>query len=168
MARGYSKKMRKVFTLVYVVRDGEILLGRKGRKLGKGFWNGFGGGVEEGESVLAAAIRETHEEVGITPLQLKKIGEIVFVYPDKPLGANEHEVHVFIASDFAGRVRQTSEMETPTWFSASEIPYAEMWPSDAAWLPYALAGKAFMGRIEFDIDKQVVVSNIQEMNPVDN
>jgi 8-oxo-dGTP pyrophosphatase MutT (NUDIX family) len=42
----------KVLTLLMVVRDGRVLLGEKKRGFGAGFYNGFGGKVEEGESVL--------------------------------------------------------------------------------------------------------------------
>ena len=52
-------------TLVFVLREGEILLIDKKRGLGKGKVNGPGGKVDPGESVEACAIRECHEELGI-------------------------------------------------------------------------------------------------------
>lgn len=50
-----SKK--KVLTLVFVREAGKILLGLKKRGFGEGLWNGFGGKVEEGETVLQGAKR---------------------------------------------------------------------------------------------------------------
>ena len=55
-------------TLLFVVRNGEILLMRKKRGLGAGKINGPGGRIEAGESSLDAAVRETREELGIVPI----------------------------------------------------------------------------------------------------
>lgn len=48
---------RKVYTLVFVREAGKILLGMKKRGFGQGRWNGFGGKVEKGETILAGAKR---------------------------------------------------------------------------------------------------------------
>ena len=52
--------------LLFVIRDGQILLIRKKRGLGQGNINGPGGKLEPGETALEAALRETREEIGIT------------------------------------------------------------------------------------------------------
>jgi len=59
----------KVMTLVLVTNGNysRILLGMKKRGLGIGKWNGFGGKLEPGESIEAAAARELHE-VGVLRL----------------------------------------------------------------------------------------------------
>lgn len=54
------KEKMKIFTLVLVTRNSEILLGLKKRGLGEGKWNGFGGKVEFGETVIRAAMRSDH------------------------------------------------------------------------------------------------------------
>ncbi len=56
--------------LCFVIRDGQILLIRKKRGLGAGKINGPGGRLEKGETALASAIRETQEEIGVTPTDL--------------------------------------------------------------------------------------------------
>lgn len=48
---------RKQFTLVIIEEGNHILLGFKKRGFGAGKWNGFGGKVEDNESVDAAALR---------------------------------------------------------------------------------------------------------------
>ena len=47
----------KVLTLVFLRKEGEVLLGYKKRGFGSGKWNGFGGKVEPGESVAEGAAR---------------------------------------------------------------------------------------------------------------
>lgn len=48
---------RKVLTLVIIRRGTEILLGMKKRGFGAGKWNGFGGKLESGETLLEGAKR---------------------------------------------------------------------------------------------------------------
>ena len=49
-----KKKKKKVFTLLLVVDDENerVLLGEKKTGFGKGFWNGFGGKVEESDPTV--------------------------------------------------------------------------------------------------------------------
>src|ERR1043165_611084 len=54
--------------LCFVIRGRKILLIRKKRGLGAGKFNGPGGRIEDGETPLASAIRETEEEIGVTPI----------------------------------------------------------------------------------------------------
>ena len=74
-----GSKEEKHFTLMFVRKGDEVLLGR--RKRGhvnmRGKWNGFGGKVEVGEDVLEAAIREVKEECGIrvNPLSVRRVGQ---------------------------------------------------------------------------------------------
>ena len=63
---------KKVLTLLMVVRDGSVLLGEKKRGFGEGFYNGFGGKVEEGETVEEATLRELEEEAGIKATDASK------------------------------------------------------------------------------------------------
>lgn len=49
----------KVLTLVFVLEGGKILLGLKKRGFGSGWWNGFGGKVNQGETIEDGARRYT-------------------------------------------------------------------------------------------------------------
>lgn len=49
--------LKKLFTLVLMKDSDRILLGLKKRGFGQGRWNGFGGKVEPGETILQAAHR---------------------------------------------------------------------------------------------------------------
>ena len=65
--------MKKILTLVIVLREEEILLGFKKRGFGKNLWNGFGGKIEAGESIEEAAQREFFEETGASVNDLEKL-----------------------------------------------------------------------------------------------
>ena len=134
--------------LCFVMRDGQILLIRKKRGLGAGKINGPGGRLEKGETALEAAIRETQEEIGVTPTGLEEIGELFFQFLD---GYKLH-VAVFAANGCVGELRETDEA-TPIWTDIESIPYHDMWEDDAYWLPLLLKRKTFRGYFVFDGEK---------------
>ncbi len=132
-------------SLCFVQRDGKILMIRKKRGLGAGKINGPGGRLESGETALDAAIRETEEEVGVTPLNLIQRGELHFQFTD---GLALHCV-VFVAEGCLGDEIETEEA-IPYWMEPSAIPYHDMWADDAYWMPGMLEGKSFKGYFHFD------------------
>lgn len=134
--------------LCFAIRNGQILLIRKKRGLGAGKINGPGGRLEPGETPLQSAIRETQEEIGVTPTGLEHAGELRFHFLD---GYKLH-VSVFSASDCVGRLAETDEA-TPFWTEISKIPYHEMWQDDPHWLPLVVAHKAFRGYFVFDSER---------------
>ena len=71
-------------TLCYLLKDDEVLLIRKKRGIGAGKINGPGGKVDPGETPLEAAVRETREEVGVTPLNLDLAIPLWFSIKDLP------------------------------------------------------------------------------------
>lgn len=137
-------------TLVFVIRDGEILLIRKKRGLGAGKVNGPGGRLEIGETPLQAAVREVQEELLVTPTGLDHRGELRFQFVD---GYSIH-VHVYSATDCDGKASETEEA-IPLWTALDAIPYDEMWADDRIWLPLMLAGKRVDGRFIFDGDRML-------------
>eukprot|EP01018_Ginkgo_biloba_P030580 Gb_40140 [translate_table: standard] len=74
----------KLLTLAIVNKDGRVLLGLKKRGFGEGYYNGFGGKVEEGETIEEATARELEEESGLIPLRMTKQGVLTFHFDDKP------------------------------------------------------------------------------------
>jgi 8-oxo-dGTP diphosphatase/2-hydroxy-dATP diphosphatase len=138
--------MKKVFTLCMVCTDTQVLLGMKKRGFGEGRWNGFGGKVEEGESVEAAAAREMKEESNLEPLEMEEIGVVDFSFESEP---RELEVHIFKVTKFSGEPLESEEMR-PQWFSYEDVPFSQMWPDDPLWFPYLQNGKKFQGKFHFD------------------
>ena len=132
-------------SLCFVRREGKILMIRKKRGLGAGKINGPGGRLESGESALDAALRETQEEVGVTPFDLSQRGELHFQFVD---GLALHCV-VFTAEGCLGNEVETDEA-IPYWMTPSELPYHDMWADDIHWMPGMLEGKSFKGYFHFD------------------
>ncbi len=140
-------KARDPATLVFVVRDDEILLINKKTGLGKGKVNGPGGKVDPGESPEACAVRECQEELGITVSNLEYCGQHRFQFVD---GYSIH-VWVYRTREFTGVPRETREA-APLWVKLDSIPYDDMWEDDRYWLPMVLSGERFQTRWIFDGD----------------
>lgn len=137
--------MKKLQTVCIIHQHPKILLGLKKRGFGAGKWNGFGGKVEEGETLEESIKRETKEESGIEIIDLEKIGILEFGFENS---AHILEVHFFKSENFKGEIVESEEMK-PQWFHVDEIPFGEMWPDDKHWMPLFLSGKKFKGRFLF-------------------
>ena len=135
------KKPLRRATICFLVKDNKILLAMKKRGFGKGRWNGVGGKVNIGETVLAAAIRETQEEIQVTPKKLKLVAKLDFYFPYVALKEDyNQQVIVYMIDDWDGKPAETEEMK-PQWYSKKLLPYNKMWSDDHLWLPHVLAGK---------------------------
>jgi len=143
-------------TLLFALREGEVLLGMKRRGLGKGLWNGAGGKLADGENHEKAAIRETHEEFGIIPAEVTAVGVLRFHFrAGVAKAAWDQECVVFTARDWSGEPGESDEM-TPAWFANGAIPFDQMWADDRVWFPLLLAGEEFFGDIDFAADEAMV------------
>lgn len=143
-------------TLLFVVRDGHILLIQKKRGLGGGKVNGPGGKLKPGEAPIEGAIREVQEELRVTPTGVRPAGELSFQFTD---GYSLH-AYVFTAEGFTGEPQETEEA-VPLWTPVGEIPFDRMWEDDRYWVPLMLEGVPFKGRFLFDgdamLDHEIVV-----------
>jgi 8-oxo-dGTP diphosphatase len=137
-------------TLVFVIRNGKILLIDKKTGLGKGKVNGPGGKVEPGESPRDCAVRECREELGITVSNLQFCGQHRFQFVD----GYSIEVWVYRTEDYEGKPTETVEAR-PLWVPLDEIPYEQMWEDDRLWIPMMIRGERFRGRWIFDGDRML-------------
>ena len=134
-------------TLLFVIRDGQVLLIHKKRGLGAGKVNGPGGRVDPGENSAECAVREVQEEIGVTPTAVRPVGELQFQFTDG------HSIHglVYRSDDIEGEPHETDEA-IPFWCPLAEIPYGNMWIDDRIWFPLMLDDLYFTGRFLFDDD----------------
>jgi len=132
-------------TLMFIQQNRQLLLIDKKRGLGAGYFNAPGGRLEPGETIMECAVRETQEELCITPLDPVHAGTLMFQFID---GFSIHG-EVFTATEFEGTPTETDEA-VPHWFSIDELPYHNMWADDPIWYPKLIAGEKFIGRFTFE------------------
>jgi 8-oxo-dGTP diphosphatase len=133
--------------ILFVIDGDRILLIDKKRGLGHGKVNGPGGRLEDGETPLDAAIRETHEEVGIAVENLCERAFLQFAFTN----GYRLEATVFVTDTYSGDPVETDEAR-PFWVNRNDIPYERMWADDILWLPRALRGEYVHGQFVFDDD----------------
>jgi len=143
-------------TLLFVVRDEQILLIEKKRGIGAGKINGPGGRIEAGETAMECAVREVEEELCVTPTGVRHCAELSFQFID---GYSLHG-SIFMADDCRGEARETPEA-VPVWTPLDEIPYERMWADDIHWMPLVLDGKKVRGRFVFDGEDRMIDSEVE-------
>ncbi|MBP7807419.1 8-oxo-dGTP diphosphatase [Candidatus Saccharibacteria bacterium] len=152
-------------TIVFPLRDDQVLLGMKKRGFGEGWWNGFGGKLDKDEAFQEAAIRETREESGIEVNSLRLVGRLLFSFGGE-LGVVSM---AYVTDDFSGVAVEKDEMK-PAWFATNNLPYDQMWPADRLWVPAALSPdvpEIQEFAIQFDNDKRFLEMNPAEQNLLD-
>lgn len=95
----------------------EVLLikGSAIKKIWPNLWNGLGGHVEPGESILRAAKRELKEESGLSTDKLLYCGQVI-VNLDRTPGIG---INIFKTNIFQGEIRSSDEGNLE-WFSLED------------------------------------------------
>lgn len=158
-----EEKVLLLATLVFPVRDGEVLLARKMRKIGQGFLNGWGGGVESGESIITSAVREFNEETGgaeVEEKDLEKVGVVHFKNNKADGTVFICVVHVFVVRNWTGNIVSTSEMDSPQWYSIKSLPEQELMLADRFWLPRMLKGETGIVHAEYGPYQKTLIGKV--------
>lgn len=146
-------------TLLFLIRDDQILLAMKKRGFGAGKWNGVGGKLNDSETVEQALVRECQEEIGVTPLEYKKVAELDFVQDVDTPDPWHMYVYAYICTEWNGEPEETEEM-APKWYPLDGIPYKNMWDDDEYWLPLVIAGEHVRGKFTFDENDKMLTHDI--------
>jgi phage-related protein (TIGR01555 family) len=109
---------------VLVVKDGKVLCGKR---TDNGQICGPGGHIEDGETPIQAAARETREEFGIKPVDLLPLGQLDNLDEQK-----YGKPHVYLCTDFVGTPRcKSDEMKVAKWLDPADIE-GDLFPPFAA------------------------------------
>ncbi len=110
-----------------------LLIRRAAHRIFPGLWQCVTGGVEPGEFVPAAAMREVLEETGLGAPEIEAFYDLDQVAPFYDEGSDA----VVISAIFAARVRQDAEARESwehdglRWVPAAEAARLAIWPSYA-------------------------------------
>jgi ADP-ribose pyrophosphatase YjhB (NUDIX family) len=109
----------KLAALAVCPLDGDIVLLRRAAEPGRGKWVLPGGYVDRGETVQAAAVRETCEETG---LRVALLGILdVYSYSGDPVA-----VAVYAADILSGELKALDEALEVRAFPPEDIPWGEL------------------------------------------
>jgi len=110
-----------------------LLIRRAAHRIFPGLWQCVTGGIEPGERVTDAAMREVHEETGLGPDGIERFYDLDQVAPFYDEGADA----VVVSAVFAARARPDAKPRTSwehddiRWVPATEAPRLAVWPSYA-------------------------------------
>lgn len=115
-----------VTTDAVITRSGHVLLVRRAGRPGRGRLAMPGGFLEPHETLLACAIRETHEETGLSPsidLAAALRAQAVFDYPDRSLRGRTvtHAYHFDLGIGQLPRLSGGSDASEALWMPISDV-----------------------------------------------
>lgn len=108
-----------------IMKDGRVLLVKRGVEPFKGYWDLPGGFLEAGEHSLDGMLREVREELG---LEVRVI-ELLGVYMDRYAIEQGIEIftlnHYYIVEPIAGELHAADDVSEFHWFAMDELPDAK-------------------------------------------
>lgn len=111
----------KVGVGVMVLKNGQVLLGKRKNAHGDGAWSFPGGHLEFGEAWADCAARETLEETGVAIKNLRFGTVTNDIFPIE----GKHYITLYMVSDYdSGEVtlREPEKCERWEWFSWDQLP----------------------------------------------
>ena len=146
----------KLATLVYALRDEQVLLLRRTTEPNRGLWVAPGGKLEHGESPAECAVREMREETGLVidrPV-LRAVMTETSPRPDY-----QWLTFIFVAWDFDGTFTPAPGLGEFRWVAIDEVTKLPIPPADAVFFPRLLEdGATFSAKFEYDADLNLLRS----------
>lgn len=114
-------------TLVYCLRDGEVLLLRRRKEPFAGLWVAPGGKIEPGESPVDGAVRELHEETGLRAAHPVLRGVIKETAPRDDW---QWLLFAYVVRDFDGDLVSENREGSLRWWPVADWPRIPMPAAD--------------------------------------
>ena len=131
-AEGAGCRAPRIRVAAVIVRDGAVLLIRHAKE-GRTYWLLPGGGVDYGEPLGAALIREVKEE---TNLDIRPL-DVVFVNDSIPPDGRRHIVNVYFTAEVQGGIPTLGEEENLSalrFVPAGRLAHLDFYPDIREWL----------------------------------
>lgn len=125
---GSQDSFRHVVVGVIIVKDGKVLLTKRGTFKGQpileaGKWSLTGGYLDRDETAIEGAVRETKEEINLDIKNLKFMH--IVDRPDRPSEDRQNVSMTFFAELAGGELKTTEEVTEVEWFGLDNLPPKE-------------------------------------------
>ena len=148
----------KLATLVYALRDEQVLLLRRNTEPNRGLWVAPGGKFDHGESPTECAVREMYEETG---LRIQQPVLRAVMTETSPRADYQWLTFIFVAWDFEGTFTPAPGIGEFRWVPVDEVAKLPIPPADAIFFPRLLEdGSTFTAKFEYDADLNLLRSQL--------
>lgn len=130
---------------VVCLREGQVLLIRRGKPPRAGQWSLPGGRIEPGERAVDAALRELWEETGVTADITGLVNVVDGLFPSDGAGPGHH----YVLIDYAAR-----------WMSGDPVPGDDA--TDARFMPLDEA----LAAVSWEETRRVILAAARMMSPI--
>lgn len=141
---------RKVTTLVYALRNGEVLMMRRRKEPNLGQWTAPGGKVELHESPAECALRELAEETGLIAAGRPELRLIVT--ETSPLPEWQWLMFIYLVRDVQGQMTADCVEGDLAWVPVDQVPALEIPQADAIFYPYVIDSSSGPVSMKFEYD----------------
>jgi 8-oxo-dGTP pyrophosphatase MutT (NUDIX family) len=150
-------------TLCFPVSNTHVLLGVKMKKIGAERRNGWGGGIDPGETAIECIMREVYEEgrVKALPRDFEKVAVVDFENHTSGGDIFVCRVHTYLLHRWDGEFQTTAEMTDPQWFEKQNLPLDEMMPADRIWVPPLMAGKKLYAQAKYGPFQKTLLGEVK-------
>ena len=112
-----------------VIKDGKVLLIKRGKEPLRGRWLVPGGTVELGETLREAVVREVREETGldVTPLEMLTVVDHI----DRPEGRVLHHYVIvdYLCEPVAGQLQAASDADAAAFVAQEDLAAYDLPPA---------------------------------------
>jgi 8-oxo-dGTP diphosphatase len=145
---------RTLATLVYAIRDDEVLLHRRVKSPNLGLWVAPGGKLEDGESPAECAMREMREETGLTIEEPALRGIMTEV---SPRADYQWLTFIFAATRFGGELAPAPGIGEFRWVRIADVFQLDIPPTDRIFFARVvrLADSPFLLKFSYDAELRI-------------
>ena len=146
-------------TMVYCIKDGDVLLMLRNKEPNLGLWVGPGGKLEPGESPYDCAKRELYEETGLEVNDLYFRGLITEISPRPDW---QWLMFLYVATEFSGTLVEDKREGRLSWCSLSEVMQLPIPEADSVFFQKVININMPFYQAKFVYDSDLCLVNVIE------
>jgi len=146
-------------TMVYCIKDGDVLLMLRNKEPNLGLWVGPGGKLEPGESPYDCAKRELYEETGLEVNNLYFRGLITEISPRPDW---QWLMFLYVATEFSGTIVEDKREGRLSWCALSEVMQLPIPEADSVFFQKVININMPFYQAKFVYDSDLCLVNVIE------
>lgn len=147
---------RKITTLVYAMRDGQVLMMKRRKEPNLGQWTAPGGKVELHESPAECAVRELAEETGLIAASRPELR--IIATETSPLAGWQWLMFIYVVQQVEGEVIWDCPEGDLAWIPIDQVLALPIPQADAIFYPLVVGETPGPISMKFEYDASLTLS----------